>query len=290
MKYTLNMPDGLEDLVRNGDFGISFIHYDRNYKLVVIMFYGNDKFIDLAEEYGYTEKNEVVDFVIAIINAHILADYCSILLDKGYSEEKINEKREEEFNDMRQAEYDVKRILYFEKFHKDYQKHLIEKNIEFFTPIPDEEFPYITMISDVYNYHMRKFYNEFTVILDRLVTFVKYTSICVTNIVKEGDTTVFYIDLPKPTEDSIKYMLLQYSLDIKTWFEETFLGFKREMFVTRYGYRLLDKTNFKVKAIVTSLAEEDEEKRKELNEAYTTYLFTLANNTIGYKYYKGEEE
>ena len=290
MKYTLNMPDGLEDLVRNGDFGISFIHYDRNYKLVVIMFYGNDKFIDLAEEYGYTEKNEVVDFVIAIINAHILADYCSILLDKGYSEEKINEKREEEFNDMRQAEYDVKRILYFEKFHKDYQKHLIEKNIEFFTPIPDEEFPYITMISDVYNYHMRKFYNEFTVILDRLVTFVKYTSICVTNIVKEGDTTVFYIDLPKPTEDSIKYMLLQYSLDIKTWFEETFLRFKREMFVTRYGYRLLDKTNFKVKAIVTSLAEEDEEKRKELNEAYTTYLFTLANNTIGYKYYKGEEE
>ena len=157
-------------------------------------------------------------------------------------------------------------------------------------PISDEEFPYITMISDVYNYHMRKFYNEFTVILDRLVTFVKYTSICVTNIVKEGDTTVFYIDLPKPTEDSIKYMLLQYSLDIKTWFEETFLRFKREMFVTRYGYRLLDKTNFKVKAIVTSFSEEDEEKRKELNKAYTTYLFTLANNTIGYKYYKGEEE
>ena len=290
MKYTLNMPDGLEDLVRNGDFGISFIHYDRNYKLVVINFYDTDKFIELAEEYGWTAENKVIDFVINIVNAHILADYSAILQNKGYNDEEIEEMRNEEFNDMRQCEYDVKRILYFDRFHKDYQKHIIEKNIEFFTPIPDEEFPYITMISDVYNYHMRKFYNEFDVILDRLVSFMEYTSICVTNIVKEGDTTVFYIDLPKPTEDSNRYMLLQYSLDIKPWFEETFLRFKREMFVAKYGYRLLDKTNFKVKAIVTSFSEEDEEKRKELNKAYTTYLFTLANNTIGYKYYKGEEE
>lgn len=290
MKYTLNMPNDLEDLVRNGDFGINFIHYDRNYKLVVIEFYATDKFIELAEEYGRTDENKVIDFVITIVNGHILMDYCTILQNKGYNDEKIEEMKDEEFNDMRQSEYDVKRISYFDKFHKDYQKHLIEKNIEFFSPIPDEEFPYITMISDVYNYHMRKFYNEFDVILDRLVSFMEYTSICVTNIVKEGDTTVFYIDLPKPTEDSNRYMLLQYSLDIKPWFEETFLRFKREMFAAKYGYRLLDKTNFKVKAIVTSFSEEDEEKRKELNKAYTTYLFTLANNTIGYKYYKGEEE
>lgn len=290
MKYTLNMPDDLEDLVRNGDFGINYIHYDRNFKLVNINFYNTDKFIELAEEYGYTEKDRVIDFVISIVNGHILADFCAILQNKGYNDEEIEEMKNEEFNDMMQYKYDVKIISYFDKFHKDYQKHLIEKNIEFFTPIPDEEFSHITMISDVYNYHMRKFYTEFTVILDRLVVFPKYASICFTNIIKEGDTTVFYIDLPSPIEDSVRYLLLQYSLDIKTWFEETFLRFKKEMFVARYGYRLLDKTNFKVKVIVTSLSEEDEEKRKELNEAYITYLFTLANNTIGYKYYKGDDE
>lgn len=290
MKYTLNVPDDLEDLIRNGDFGINYIHYDRNFKLVNINFYNTDKFIELAEEYGCTEENLVTDFVITIVNEHILADYCAILQNKGYNDEEIEEMRDEEFSNMKQYQYAVKGILYFDKFHKDYQKHLIEKNIEFFTPIPDEEFLHITMISDVYDYHMRKFYNEFAMILDRLVDFPKYSSVCFNNITKEDDTTVFYIDLPSPIKDSLKYLLLQYSLDIKTWFEETFLRLKKEMFVARYGYRLLDKTNFKVKVIVTSLSEEDEEKRKELNEAYTTYLFTLANNTIGYKYYKGDDE
>lgn len=290
MKYTLNVPDDLEDLIRNGDFGINYIHYDRNFELVNINFYNTDKFIELVEEYGYIEENRVIDFVITIVNEHILADFCAILQNKGYNDEEIEEMKNEEFNNMKQYDYDVKEISYFDKFHKDYQKHLIDKNIEFFTPIPDEEFSHIAMISDVYTYHMRKFYNEFTVILDRLAAFPKYSSICFTNITKEDDTTVFYIDLPSPIKDSLKYLLLEYSLDIKTWFEETFLRFKKEMFVAKYGYRLLDKTNFKVKAIVTSLSEEDEEKRKELNEAYTTYLFTLANNTIGYKYYKGDNE
>ena len=112
MKYTLNMPNDLEDLVRNGDFGINFIHYDRNYKLVIIEFYATDKFIELAEEYGCTGENKVIDFVISIVNGHILADYCAILQNKRYNDEEIEKAKDEEFDDMRQSEYDVKRISY----------------------------------------------------------------------------------------------------------------------------------------------------------------------------------
>lgn len=259
-----DIDDNIIKYILSGDFVIIHCNISNNLKTFTLWYHVTENFIDFlsqSEKYNPrfnkdSDENPVKDYMIdRMIVSYFINEYSKIQ-EYYYDEDLALEAKYELYNDIKEAKMQYKNeiLAFFEKYHKDYQKYLIYKTIDFFTPIPEKDYNKITNFHSIALYHN----NVYKDTLDDL--YVKFTilpsfNIHIVGIEKnsETNTTMFTIAIPDEFRRLGGY--IRYIADFSETFKSMYYSIIRMAMYAKYGFakiqniNLIDKFHIDIKFI-----------------------------------------